>query len=147
MGFNEEYIKTLRECGRHAEADRLEDDVYGLFDKPKPPVFEDYIEEGEKLKRDWFKCGFFTGKKIPRRRSGIIKEEPKYDNIGINPPPSRPRPGIPNKSLINKTIESFQMEALQVLISEYENLDPEDPDYNTKRKELIELIKAMKEDK
>lgn len=140
MGFDEEYIKALRESGRYKEADKLEDEIYGLFDKPEQ-TFEDNIRSTNR-----FRNFFFKDRKEPRKRSGIIKETSPTQGVGINPLPTSPRPGLPNKSIINKTIESFQMEALQVLISEYENLDPEDPEYNIKRKELIELIKAMKEE-
>lgn len=49
MGFKEEYIKTLIECGRYEEAQEIieKDSDYGLFNR-KQKSFKDHIRESER---------------------------------------------------------------------------------------------------
>lgn len=56
MGFVDHYIDTLRECGREDDANRIEEEEYGIF----------------KNKRD--------SKNIYKKQKNIIKGENNYGN-------------------------------------------------------------------
>ena len=49
MGFIDHYIDTLRECGREDDANRIEEEGYGIFRNKKG--FKEYIETKKYNKR------------------------------------------------------------------------------------------------
>ena len=46
MGFVDHYIDTLRECGREDDANRIEEEEYGIFKNKKG--FKEYMQETKK---------------------------------------------------------------------------------------------------
>lgn len=49
MGFVDHYIDTLRECGREDDANRIEEEEYGIFKNKKG--FKEYIQETKKYNK------------------------------------------------------------------------------------------------
>lgn len=47
MGFVDHYIETLRECGREDDANRIEEEEYGIFKNKKG--FKEYMQETKNI--------------------------------------------------------------------------------------------------